>query len=288
MKPMLEKILPEPDCSWRFWLYELDEIEFNWHYHPEYEIALTLNSKGHRYVGDSVEAYTGVDMALTGPDLPHTWCSQPEREGEQVQTYVAQLPAPWLHTLMSQVPELEGLRSLMQRSERGILFSREVTELAVPIFTSLAAASPIERIIGLLQILRLQAGDKESRILASAGYKFTAQRDSYCERIDRVIGYIYENYCQPLRADALADLANMSTNHFHRFIKQRTEQTFTELVNQLRIGKACSLLINSDQPIAAISDLCGFNNLSNFNRRFRHLKNMTPSQFRTRLRQTKL
>ena len=288
MKPMFEKILPRPDCSWRFWLYETDEVEFEWHHHPEYEIALILNSKGHRYVGDSVEAYDGADMALIGPDLPHSWCSQPVHSGGSVQTYVAQLPAPWLHSMMSQAPELEGLRALMQESERGILFSRSVTQKAARIFAALATASPLERFIGLLQILTLQAGDKNARTLASAGYTFTAQRDSYCERIDRVVGYIYENYCQPLRADELADLANMSTNHFHRFFKQRTEQTFTELVNQLRIGKACSLLINSGQPISAISDLCGFNNLSNFNRRFRYLKNMTPSQFRARLRQTKL
>jgi len=75
---------------------------------------------------------------------------------------------------------------------------------------------------------------------------------------------------------------HMSTNHFHRFIKQRTEQTFTGLVNQLRISKACSLLINTTMPITTISDTCGFNNTSNFNRRFLQLKDMPPSQFRKR------
>jgi AraC-like DNA-binding protein len=51
-------------------------------------------------------------------------------------------------------------------------------------------------------------------------------------------------------------------------------------VNQLRISKACSLLINTGIPIMTISDQCGFNNVSNFNRRFLQYKKMTPSLFR--------
>lgn len=54
---MFEKVLPTENASWRFWLYEIDELPFNFHYHPEYEIALTLNSYGQRYIGDNIENY---------------------------------------------------------------------------------------------------------------------------------------------------------------------------------------------------------------------------------------
>ena len=54
---MYEKVLPTENSSWRYWLYELDEIPFNWHYHPEYEICLTLNSRGQRYIGDNIHSY---------------------------------------------------------------------------------------------------------------------------------------------------------------------------------------------------------------------------------------
>lgn len=138
----------------------------------------------------------------------------------------------------------------------------------------------MSRFIGLFQILKAMIDDDAAEVLSSSSYSTAIQQDSASEKIDRVVQYIHQHYTETLKADQLAELAHMSTNHFHRFLKQRTEQTFTELVNQLRIGKACALLINSDQPISNISDICGFNNISNFNRRFLQVKKSTPSAFR--------
>ena len=110
--------------------------------------------------------------------------------------------------------------------------------------------------------------DTQSKVVCNNDYAPMVFADSATEKIDKVIAYIHEHYTQNLRAEQLAELVHMSTNHFHRFFKQRTEQTFTEFVNQLRVGKACSLLLTTDFPVSAISYRCGFNNISNFNRRF--------------------
>ena len=81
MKPMCEKVLPSSNCSWRFVKYSIPNIDFNWHYHPEYEICLTLNSKGIRYVGDNIASYSQAELILVGPNLPHTWHSKPNSDG---------------------------------------------------------------------------------------------------------------------------------------------------------------------------------------------------------------
>ena len=141
-------------------------------------------------------------------------------------------------------------------------------------------ATPLGRFIGLMQILQLMKADENSSVLASTAYKIVLTTDNSTDKLDKIIRYIHDHYTENLKADKVAELVHMSTNHFHRFIKQRTEQTFTEIVNQLRISKACSLLINSEKPITTISDMCGFNNISNFNRRFLQFKAMKPSEFR--------
>ena len=280
MKPMFEKVLPCPDSSWRYWIYDLDCIEFNWHYHPEYEIAITLDTDGQRYVGDNVEDYSGTDMALLGPSLPHTWCTKPFINNLPQRTYIAQIPTSWLDWLVKTMPEMKVLQSLLETSKRGVLFSREVAEKSANIFAAMEHADTLTRLILLLEVFKLMIKDKNSRPLSSTSYTLSLKYDSSTDRIDKVVQYIHEHYTETLNAGQLAKYANMSTSHFHRFIKQRTERTFTELVTEKRIGKACSLLINSDLPISVISDLCGFNNLSNFNRRFSHMKKMTPSNFR--------
>ncbi len=279
MKPMYEKVLPTENSSWRYWLYALEEIPFNWHYHPEYEICLTLNSRGQRYIGDHIADYDHLDLVLLGPKLPHTWCSSELIEPGTHLTYVAQLPAQWIENLATQ-PELRALSALLEKSKYGAEFSRATAEQVQQCFIAMDDASPLQRLIGLLEILQLLIGDNQAQVICSNDYAPAIFPDSATEKIDKVIAYIHQHYTQELNAEHLAELVHMSTNHFHRFFKQRTEQTLTELVNQLRVGKACSLLLNSDLPVAIISERCGFNNLSNFNRRFLQFKACTPREFR--------
>ncbi|POB71924.1 AraC family transcriptional regulator, partial [Vibrio vulnificus] len=60
--------------------------------------------------------------------------------------------------------------------------------------------------------------------------------------------------------------------------------SFSEHLKQYRIGKACEKLTRTDLPIQLIAEQTGFQNLSNFNRHFKSLKQMTPKQFRIQFR----
>ena len=62
--------------------------------------------------------------------------------------------------------------------------------------------------------------------------------------------------------------------------KKSTGKTFIRYVNELRVGHACRLLIETEFSIAEICYQVGFNNVSNFNRRFRELHLMSPKQYR--------
>jgi len=279
MKPMYEKVLPTENSSWRYWLYALDEIPFSWHYHPEYEICLTLNSRGQRYIGEHIADYDHFDFVLLGPKLPHTWCSKTLIESGQHLTYVAQLPTKWVESLAQQ-PELNALTELLEKSKYGVEFSQATAQQACKLFDEMANATPLQRLIGLLEMLRLMLADTQTKVICNNDYAPNIFPDSSTEKIDKVIAYIHDHYTENLKAEQLADLIHMSTNHFHNFFKQRTEQTFTELINKLRIGKACSMLLNTDLSVAIIGERCGFNNLSNFNRRFLQIKDCTPREFR--------
>ena len=76
MRPLFEKVTVPPGASWALLDRRLDDgIPFQWHYHPEFELTLTLNSRGQRYIGDSIAPYGDGDLVLLGPNLPHTWNS---------------------------------------------------------------------------------------------------------------------------------------------------------------------------------------------------------------------
>lgn len=299
MKPLCEKVIPDENSSWRYFRYEWDHMDLNWHYHPEYEICLTLNSYGMRYVGDHIARYGDYDLVIIGPDMPHGWQSEANlgvstdeisngnalKDGTsnarvQEVVYVAQIPAVWLLQIVNEQRELASLHSLLTHAKRGVLFSEETARKAHSVFIEMETANPFRRYILLLELLALLQQDSQQELLSSTLFTHGSKLDFTVKKLDKVIEHIYDNYTQALSAQDLAKLAHMSTNHFHRFFKKRTEKTLTEFINQLRIAKACKLLLSNQSPISTISDQCGFNNLSNFNRRFIQFKGVTPSRFR--------
>ncbi|MDF4745922.1 AraC family transcriptional regulator [Vibrio parahaemolyticus] len=56
----------------------------------------------------------------------------------------------------------------------------------------------------------------------------------------------------------------------------------------MRLGKGCSLFVQTDKPVSVVAELSGFNNLSNFNRLFLKYKQITPKAFRAKFTQTSL
>jgi AraC-like DNA-binding protein len=78
----------------------------------------------------------------------------------------------------------------------------------------------------------------------------------------------------------LAELAGQSVSAFSRYFRRHTGVSFVRYVNQLRINLACQLLMSGELTITDICYQVGFNNLSNFNRQFLLLKDMSPSRWR--------
>lgn len=285
MRALCEKIIPSVGCSWRYCLYELKSIPFHWHYHPEYEICLTLNAKGKCQVGDYIGEFGDLDLVILGPNLPHTWQSKPNAHGESQFVHVAQIPVRWVDEQVLNSEEGQSLVKLFQQSYLGVRFAEQTAHKAKELFEQMNNATPFERLILLFQILNLMAQDQKSKILATADTdQCSSSNDFNKDKFDRVVNYIYNHFTEELSATALAEIAHMSTNHFHRYFKRRMERTVNDFVNELRIAKACNLLINSNMPIAVISDQCGYNNISNFNRRFQAYKDCTPSAFRSRFK----
>ena len=69
MRPLLEKLTVPDGQSWAFLNRRLDdEIPFQWHCHREYELTLTLNSRGQRFVGDHVGPYESAVRRFTTVD----------------------------------------------------------------------------------------------------------------------------------------------------------------------------------------------------------------------------
>ena len=106
-------------------------------------------------------------------------------------------------------------------------------------------------------------------------------------RIDQICSYINQNFDREIDFTELAATVHMSQACLCRFFRRATGRTMTTYINQLRIGAAVQLLVNSDLSILDIAFNVGFGNYSNFNRQFKTVKGTTPRLLRHELSQTR-
>ncbi|MFM2289516.1 MAG: hypothetical protein RL684_2659 [Pseudomonadota bacterium] len=280
MKPYFETVTPEPGASWAFLDRRLpDGIPFQWHHHPEYELTLTLNSRGHRYIGDDVGAYDDCDLVLIGPGIPHSWHSREAIDPARPHVaLVAWFTREWLVQLTAAFPEMAQLAGMLARATQGLHFQRGTAEALASKFEDMRAASPSRRLILLIDVLTTLSHSDDAVPLANAPVEeaeLTAD-----PRMIRVLDHLHAHFADPIAVATLARIACVSTSTFHRMFRQHTRMTMVNYVARLRIGRACSLLIESARSIATIAADVGYSNLSLFNRQFVRAKGATPSVFR--------
>ncbi len=284
MRPLFEKVTVPEGASWAMLNRRLpDGIPFQWHYHPEFELTLTLNSRGQRYIGDNVANYDDGDLVLLGPNLPHTWCSAERLEEREPHiALVMWFTEEWGSRITETLTEMKPVAALLARAGRGVAFSRGIAAAARPVIESIPSRAPADRLFRLMEVLALVATDAEARPIAGPGAARRKVELPDRDRIERVLDHLHAHYRERIAVGALADVAALSPSGFHRLFRRHTQLTLTEYVAQLRIGQACALLVNSARPINHIADDVGYQNLANFNRQFRALKGVTPREFRKR------
>ena len=149
---------------------------------------------------------------------------------------------------------------------------------------ALAENRGLTRVIDLLTVLNLLAGSHDVKPLSSA--RFVPElKGSDQGRMEKVFRYIHANLTEEIDRDEAAARASLSPGAFSRFFKTRTGKTLPQYVNELRIGRACSMLAEADVKIADLALDCGFGNLANFNRQFQRVTGMSPTAYRREFRQ---
>ena len=269
-------------ASWTLFHRRLPAFPFEWHYHPEYELTFTLNSLGQRYIGDHIAPYGDGDLALVGPNLPHTWQSaRPVDPAEPHVAIVMWFNQGWVEQVLRPLPEFRAACRMLDAASRGLAFSPAVVVDARARILALLERDQTQQVIGLIDLLAMLARDEDSVTLSSPSVAASAQADGEDARIAPVLAYLPAHYGDPdLSVAGLARRVHMSLSTLHRQFRRHTRMSMTDYVARLRIGRASALLIGGDRPVSHIADEAGYHSLANFHRQFKAMKGVTPRAFR--------
>ncbi len=99
--------------------------------------------------------------------------------------------------------------------------------------------------------------------------------------LDAALLYMHEHFTDDISLNILAECVCLSASQFCRSFKAQMGLSPFSYLIRYRILKSCALITDSNEKIAAIASLVGFNNVSYFNRSFKSVIGCTPTEYRT-------
>ena len=282
-RPKLLKVLENNAASFDIRYEKVPYFDNPWHYHPEIELTLITKSKGTRFVGDNIERFNEGDLVLLGSNLPHYWRNDSiyyePKSTEKAEAMILRFRLDFLGKPWLQIPEMREVKQLFEDAAHGISFSQITSDRVTPILQKIHLARGIDQVIDFLELFKILAQAKDGRSLSTKIFGESKPiNDS--DRMNQVLGYIHKHLQENITLDTVANLANMNATAFCRYIKSKTNKTFIELLNDIRIAYACRLLLDSPRNISEICYDCGFNNLTHFNYIFKKITGTNPTNYR--------
>ncbi|MCU0403656.1 MAG: AraC family transcriptional regulator [Chitinophagaceae bacterium] len=277
---ILREITPltQSDCFTIF-SRKKTKFEFPLHYHEEIELNFIQNGAGaRRVVGDHMEEIEDMELVLVGSNLQHAWFTH-HCQSKDIYEVTIQFHKDLLDEKFLRRNQLSYIRSMLERSQRGILFSRETTATMAPRLKDLSQRHGFDSVLELMSILHDLSISRNIKLLSDASFN-QVDYSFNSRRIEKVFYYINENFHKPVSLAEVAKLAGMTEVSFSRFFKTRTGINFVDSLTEIRLGHASRMLIDTTHSIAEIAYNCGFNNISNFNRVFKKRKGCSPKKFR--------
>jgi AraC-like DNA-binding protein len=257
------------------------KFDYPIHCHPEYEINLVMKTSGTRVVGDYEEAFSDLDIVMTGPYVPHVWKS------DLLTNHVItiQFSSDLLSFQMINKRLFMPIRQLLVDSTQGLQFYGTEAERIRDEIMELTRIQGFQTATKFLTLLNFMAAAPRRKLVSNMYESENLVNSSKSRRITKACKYIEENISQKISLADVAALVNMSESAFSHFFKKKTGISFITYVNNLRVAKACDLLASTSLSASEICYDCGFNNKSNFIRIFTKRKNMTPIEYRNHITQ---
>ena len=255
-----------------------------WHYHPEIELVYVNNGSGKRQVGLNLSNYNDGLLILVGSNLPHTGFT--DYFDDERKEVVIQFKENFLGDSLKEVFEFKNIFNLLKTSKKGIAFEGDIKKKIGLAMLGLQYETSFQKVITLITILNDLSRYKNYEILNISNYNINGINEN--ERIRKAFNFIKDNYKKEVSLENVAKEVHMTVPSFCRYFKSQTNKTFIQFLIEYRINNALKLLIQSDKDIKNICYECGFNNYSHFNRSFKKINLISPSDYRKKILNSQL
>ncbi len=233
-------------------------------------------------VGDDVFEYDASRMIVFSVALPVTAQITQASQSEPYLSLRFDLEPHRIAELVLKVFP-HGLPPVQERSAVYITPAEEsIVNAAIRLIECLAHPGDAELVAPLvideilIRLLRSRIGVR----VAQMGFA-----ESSVHRVAKAISWLSENYSQPMKVEALAELVHMSVSSFHEHFKSVTSMSPLHYQKVLRLQEARRLMLSTVMDAGTASQRVGYLSASQFSREYSRFFGCAPTRDIARLRQ---
>lgn len=279
MKPQLLKVSINLAQSFSARQDTVPYINNRWHYHAEVELIYFKRGNGTQFIGDSIKRFRSGDLVLIGAHLPHYWRFDDEyfeeNSNKRADVRVIHFCENFWGEHFLDLPENKIIKTTLEKARRGIQIGDKIKTRVGEILNDIIHTEGPKKIILLMEALMTIGNSCQQNLLSSIGFRHEFE-PAENDRINAIYDYSITNFKRKIRLDEVAEVAKVSPNSFCRYFKSRTRKTYSQFINEIRVGTACKFLIENKIPIKQICYESGFHNFASFHKYFKLITGKSP------------
>jgi len=257
------------------------------HFHAEYEIYYLIQGERYYFINNTTYPVKQGSLVFINQHQIHKTMS-PQSEHISHERVLFSLPTSFLDRINAMIPEFHsqqffadnfGVLSLPLKEQK--LMNDIVSSLEY----ELSNEAPYYEHIALMKMAELLLLAKRAIEKTDIAKTISVPSTVKHEKVDLIAQYITTHYDQPISLPLLAKECYVSKYYLCRIFKEVTGLTVIEYTNLIRIQTAQKLLRKTEKSITEIAHICGFDNITYFQRVFKNYIGSTPLHYR---KQTKL
>jgi AraC-like DNA-binding protein len=253
------------------------------HQHSDWQLTLIVKSKGTIICGNHIGHFQPGDLYLIGSNQPHVFRNDPEyfemRRSLKAKAISVYFDQDAFGEHFFDLPETAELGVFLQKSTYGLKITGTVRDKLQPMMEEFPFLNGVDKLMQLLQALKLLSLYADCCRSLSSSEVTGNFSETEGKRMNAVIQFTLQKYRHPISLEEVAGVAHMTPNAFCRYFKQRTRKSYVTFLNEFRIGHACKMLLQKDMSIKEACYQSGFNNISNFNRKFKEVTGSSPTEY---------
>lgn len=263
-----------------FYIQEDIRSDFYSHYHrhKEIQISYIVRGKGSVVIGNLIQPFVENEIYILKANDPHIFIKENglEEDIHVIHVFVGFEKLKYLFDLQ----ELNAIREFFKFLDTSKKLEPKYSLGIKDRFLELNRAEGMNKFKKVLDVIEYLLQNDSHLISLYSGLADSNFNDKVGVRINEVIRFSLENFHHDITIDEVAKLIHMTPSAFCKYFKKHTMKTYVTFLNEIRIEKACQLLVNrSTENISEVAYLCGFNTVVHFNRVFKHSLGCSPSEF---------